>query len=131
MNLTLRRIEFYKGDTIGELYVNGKFECFTLEDTVRSGPKVYGQTAIPVGTYRVTLEFSPRFKVILPRLHSVPGFEGVLMHSGNTAEQTDGCILVGRKERDTYIEESRLALAHVIAQLKEPITLTIQGNPPQ
>lgn len=119
MNLRLVRTEFYSGNTIGKLYVDGKFECFTLEDTVRSGPKVYGQTAIPVGNYRVTLELSPRFQKVLPRLHGVPGFEGVLIHTGNRAEQTDGCILVGRSEKDSYIEESRLAFEALFKKLSE------------
>ena len=119
MNLRLVRTEFYRGNTIGKLYVDGKFECFTLEDTVRNGPKVYGQTAIPVGNYRVTLELSPRFQKILPRLHDVPNFEGVLIHTGNRAEQTDGCILVGRSEKDSYIEESKLAFEALMKKLSE------------
>lgn len=130
MHLRLDRIEFYDHSTIGKLYVDGKFECFTLEDRdrLREGlPKVYGETAIPVGTYRITLEYSPRFKVILPRLHNVPQFEGVLIHSGNRAEHTDGCILSGTREFDSYIEESRAALKKLIAKLTtaDKIDITI------
>lgn len=131
MQLRLIRTEFYKGNTIGKLYLNGEFECFTLEDTVRSGPKVYGETAIPVGTYRVTLEHSPRFNRILPRLHSVPQFEGVLIHTGNKAEHTEGCILVGRSEKDTYIEESKLAFEALMTKLqqsKDEIWLTVEND---
>ena len=117
MKLRLERIEFYSSDTIGKLYCDGKFVCYTLEDTVRTGPKVYGETAIPVGTYTVTLELSPRFKTILPRLHNVPQFEGVLIHSGNYPKDTEGCILVGTSERDSYIEESKLALKKLISIL--------------
>lgn len=119
MKLKLLRTEFYKHNTIGRLYVDGVFECYTLEDTVRTGPKVYGETAIPEGEYRITLELSPRFQKILPRLHAVPSFEGVLIHTGNKAEQTEGCILVGRSEKDTYIEESKLAFDALLSKLQK------------
>lgn len=90
--------------TIGVLSVNGVRLCNTLEDAVRS-EKVYGKTAIPAGTYRVLMNtVSPRFQDrawakpyggIVPRLRNVPDFQGVLIHPGNTAADTDGCILVG------------------------------------
>lgn len=90
--------------TIGILSVNGVRLCNTLEDAVRS-EKVYGKTAIPAGTYRVLMNtVSPRFQDrawakpyggIVPRLRNVPDFQGVLIHPGNTAADTDGCILVG------------------------------------
>lgn len=119
MQLRLVRTEFYRSNTVGKLYLNGQFECFTLEDTVRTGPKVYGETAIPVGTYRITLEFSTHFNRILPRLQGVPGFQGVLIHSGNTAADTEGCILVGRSEKDTYIEQSRIAFDALYTKLSQ------------
>ena len=90
--------------TIGILSVNGVRLCNTLEDAVRS-EKVYGKTAIPAGTYRVLMNtVSPKFQDrawakpyggIVPRLRNVPDFQGVLIHPGNTAADTDGCILVG------------------------------------
>ena len=119
MRLKLVRTEFYRSNTIGRLYIDGVFECFTLEDAVRKGPKVYGQTAIPEGEYCITLDFSPRFQRILPRLYHVPNFEGVLIHTGNKAEQTEGCILVGRSEKDAYIEESKLAFASLMKKLEQ------------
>lgn len=128
MQLRLVRTEFYSSNTIGKLYVDGKFECFTLEDTVRTGPKVYGETAIPVGKYRVTVELSPRFKRLLPRLHGVPQFSGVLIHSGNKAADTEGCILVGRTEKDSWIEESKIAfdaLLYKLQQSKDDIYIEI------
>lgn len=119
MKLLLKRI--FKGPsyTIGKLYVNGVFECDTLEDTDRGltnqmtleeikAKKVYGVTAIPTGTYSINMTtVSPKFKDrawskpykgILPRLENVKGYEGVLIHVGNKAEDTLGCILVGENK---------------------------------
>ncbi|MBL8702337.1 MAG: hypothetical protein JNK67_28390 [Alphaproteobacteria bacterium] len=95
MNLKLVREQYKPNSTIGRLLVDGTFECFTLEDGVRTS-KVFGETAIPPGTYRVTVEDSPRFKRKLPRLHDVANFSGVLIHPGNTAADTHGCVLVGQ-----------------------------------
>lgn len=110
MILRLNRIEHNPNFTIGELYVDGKWECFTLEDTVRPlGEKVYGQTAIPVGQYRVTVNLSNRFKRLLPLIQDVPQFEGVRIHPGNRPADTEGCILVGRSRGTGEIYESKLA----------------------
>lgn len=88
--------------TIGKMYLDGKYFCDTLEDPVRelksTKDKVYGDTAIPAGTYKVILNQSPRFKRVLPRLLDVPYFEGVLIHRGNTSKDTHGCILVGENK---------------------------------
>ena len=103
MRLTLTRTQKFARATIGELAIEGQFECFTLEDVIRS-MKVKGKTAIPEGSYPVSLTESPRFSDryekrglgrIVPLIESVPGFVGVRIHVGNTAEHTDGCILVG------------------------------------
>ena len=119
MKLTLKRT--FKGPqyTIGKLYVNGVYECDTLEDTDRGlnetqslleiqSKKVYGQTAIPYGTYKIDMNtVSPKFKDrswaipykgILPRLENVKGFEGVLIHVGNDKDSTSGCLLVGENK---------------------------------
>ena len=88
--------------TIGELSIDGVFECFTLEDEVRdvSGRpvaewKIHGRTAIPAGKYRVTLEHSPRFGPNTITLNGVEGFVGIRVHGGNKAEDTEGCPIVG------------------------------------
>lgn len=131
MKLTLRRLELTGQSTIGRLAVDGTDFCWTLEDVVRSGPKVPGQTAIPAGTYAVQLTMSPRFKRVLPLLVGVQGFEGVRIHPGNTAADTEGCILVGLGHADDRITDSRAAFDALFPKLQaaaargEPITITI------
>lgn len=94
------------GYTIGRMYVDGVFFCNTLEDTDRGlaqymnvgeimNAKIKGQTAIPVGDYKLTRTYSPRFKRIIPQIMNVKGFSGVRIHAGNTARDTEGCPLVG------------------------------------
>lgn len=96
MNLELKRIAQKPTHTIGRLYIDGVYFCDTLEDPVRApGIKIAGQTAIPAGTYIVKNTISPRFRRELPRLYDVPGFDGILIHRGNTPADTSGCILVG------------------------------------
>jgi hypothetical protein len=94
--LDLKRQPSANGCTIGELHYNGKFFCYTLEDVVRpAGQHVADQTAIPAGTYPVTIERSPAFRILTPRLGGKLAGRGVLLHAGNTAKDTRGCILVG------------------------------------
>jgi hypothetical protein len=82
--------------TLGKMYVDGVDTCYTLEDVVRpDGEKVYGQTAIPAGRYRVDVTYSPHFQRDLPILLDVPNFQGVRIHKGNRPADTEGCILVG------------------------------------
>lgn len=96
--------------TVGRLYVDGKMFCNTLEDRVRdlnTEEKVYGETAIPEGRYRVIFNWSPKFGRNLPRLLNVPHFEGILIHPGNTAADSAGCILVGKNSAVGRLSESR------------------------
>ena len=109
MNLRLNRSVFTKESTIGELFVGDKFECYVLEDRVRNGTKVAGKTAIPEGNYEIALTFSQRFQRPLPLLLLVPGFSGVRIHPGNTAADTEGCLLVGTVKGDNQIFHSREA----------------------
>lgn len=121
MELKLVRDQIGAACTLGQLYIDGRFECYTLEDQVRmGGEKVWGETAIPEGTYQVIINSSPRFKRDLPRLIDVPGFEGVLIHPGNTTADTAGCILVGRARDliECRIMESRLAFEPLFAKLQ-------------
>lgn len=96
VKLLLQRKWAVKDCTIGELFIDGMFECFTLEDIVRPvGQKVAGETAIPTGSYRIVTDWSPRFKKHMLHILDVPGFEGVRIHAGNRAPDTEGCLLVG------------------------------------
>lgn len=139
--------------TIGRLYINGKFFCNTLEDMDRglkqSDPittiqkkKVYGETAIPTGKYKIEMDVvSPKYSAVkwyqdfckgkMPRLLNVPGFEGVLIHPGNTPLDTFGCILVGENKVKGKLINSRETFKNLYKQLrtaadnKEEITIEI------
>jgi hypothetical protein len=108
MNLQIKRTNFTDKSTVGELYVNDEFFCYTLEDVVRE-EKIKNETAIPAGEYEITITYSPRFKRYLPLLHDVPNFSGVRIHPGNTANDTEGCILVGMTKSTDFIGRSREA----------------------
>jgi hypothetical protein len=110
-------MEFSEESTIGELWVNGVFECYTLEDKVRP-VKIAGKTAIPPGRYEVIINFSQRFQKPLPLLLNVPNYEGVRIHSGNTAANTEGCILVGETKTENFVGESRWAFNRLFEKLK-------------
>ena len=126
MQITVKRL--YKTDTstIGELLIDGVFECFTLEDIERP-VKIKAETAIPKGTYKVIINESNRFKRLMPLLLNVPNFEGVRIHSGNTNHDTEGCILVGQTRNKNYIGQSRKAYEKLFKKMQaaKEISLTI------
>lgn len=110
MKLRVERLWKKPTYTVGRLYVNGKLYCNTLEDVVRDldkEAKVPGKTAIPAGTYKVIFNWSPKFERNLPRLLNVPHFDGILIHPGNTADDSAGCILVGKNTEVGRLTESR------------------------
>lgn len=131
MKLLLIRKTASDLSTIGRLYIDGEYECFTLEDKIRP-VKIAGETAIPSGTYTVKITYSPRFKRDLPLLLDVPGFEGVRIHSGNSHKDTEGCILVGQIAGQDIIWQSRAAFDALFKKLKtaldggDSVTLTIE-----
>lgn len=152
MKLKLKRIFKGKDYTIGKLYINNIYECDTLEDVDRGltsnmsledikTRKVYGNTAIPIGTYKINMNtISPKFKYRvwakpyngkLPRLENVIGYEGVLIHVGNKPEDTLGCILVGRNLIKGSVVNSTECFHKLMNKLleankNEEITITIE-----
>lgn len=143
MRLGLHRYEFTELTTIGELSIDGKPFCFSLEDKFREVTnvpvetwKVKGSTAIPSGSYVVTITYSNRFKRPLPLLLSVPGFSGIRIHPGNTSEDTEGCVLLGAKpQHSDFLPNSRATFERFFALLEEAeqggetTTITIYGEP--
>ena len=130
--ISLVRKWFSDETTIGVLDY-GEFRCFTLEDKVRPpGVKVPGMTAIPAGRYRVEITWSNRFRRPMPLLFSVPNFEGIRIHSGNKAEDTEGCILVGKTRAQDWISDSRKAFDALFELIKadtSPTYITITDKP--
>lgn len=142
MNIILNRIAKKAKYTIGKLYINDKYFCDTLEDTDRGltqsmteqqigSKKVYGETAIPTGTYRIIISYSNKFKKQMPLLLNVPGFAGIRIHSGNTEKDSLGCILVGKNKAVGKVLESRDTYSKLFSILqesnkKETIKITIK-----
>lgn len=117
MKLRLERLWPKKDYTVGRLYVDDRLFCNTLEDRIvdknKNGvfdgdeKKVYSESAIPYGTYKIIYNWSPKFGRNLPRLLNVPHFEGILIHPGNTAADSAGCILVGKNTEVGRLTNSR------------------------
>ena len=123
--LTLTRTNRQGVCTTGILHEGGKVLCYTLEPPWRDlehEKKVMGQTAIPEGTYRIRMSPSKKFKRMMPYLMEVPHFTGVMIHPGNRAEDTEGCILVGERDKPTTLVHSRRTFERLYDTLFE------QGN---
>ena len=150
MEIELRRIARRETYTIGRLYIDGAYFCDTIEDkdrglrqdlplSVNKARKRAGVTAIPTGRYRVTLGVqSPKYKDrkeykfcngYLPRLLNVPAFDGILIHIGNTAEDSAGCILVGRNTQVGKVLKSTVTFWELYSKLqdaKDDIYITVK-----
>ena len=149
MKLVLKRIAKLDKYTIGKLYIDEKYFCDTLEDPDRGLSsnmpldeikkiKVKGETAIPIGTYKINMNIiSPKFKNKswakpyngrIPRLENVPGYEGILIHPGSYPEDTQGCILVGKNKIKGQVVESQNTFHSLMSILKgnNDITITIE-----
>lgn len=155
MKITVNRLWKKEGYTIGKLFVDGTFLCNTLEDKDRgltsSMPqadiqkiKVKGMTAIPTGTYVVRMDIvSPKYSKSswyiqncngsrMPRLMNVPGYDGVLIHPGNKASDTEGCLLVGKNDAVGMVTKSKDYFLQLYKKMYaaykkgEQITITIQ-----
>lgn len=122
MKLLLKRLNKLSE---GLLFVDGLLFSGTLEDRWRDlskEPKVPGETCIPSGTYRVVIDYSNRFKRMMPHLLDVPYFSGIRIHSGNRREDTEGCILLGRHEQAGLVSQSRVTIKRFENVLKNAIS---------
>lgn len=125
MKLLLKRLHRTDVSTIGELYVDGVFECYTLEDIERE-VKIKSETAIPKGKYKVMITMSNRFKRHMPLLLNVPNFQGVRIHAGNTNHDTEGCILVGQTRSKDFIGKSRKAYDNLFKKMQKAKEISIE-----
>lgn len=134
--LRLHRMDRYADCTMGTLYAfytetqDDEFLCCTLEDFCRDtfncqsaaevrNNKVQDQTCIPFGAYKVDFQYSPKYKRKMLTVHNVPGFDGIRIHSGNTAKDSSGCILLGMSRSRNTVLESRKAVTMVENLVKE------------
>lgn len=127
MKLVLRREIATDKSTIGTLSIDGEVMMFTLEDAMRD-EKIAGETAIPYGTYKIEITYSPKFKQFMPLLLNVPEYEGIRIHPGNTDVHTHGCILVGYAKDADRISNSTKAYQALFKALKaatDPISIDI------
>lgn len=153
MNLLVQRLQKYGGlRTAGNLFIDGRYFCHTVEDVVRDIDvdqdgdidvtdvvrfKVYGQTAIPAGRYRITLENSPKYGPDCLTVKDVPGFTGIRIHPGNTERDTEGCLVLGYAMAPDHtilygttrpaVDDLRAIIKRVIAQ-GESVWLTISND---
>lgn len=141
MELELVRTTRTAKTTIGDLAINGKFECHILEDKdrgLRQGMtlselmalKIKTKTAIPAGRYEIAVNFSNKFNRKLPLLLNVPAFEGIRIHVGNFEENTDGCLLPGKDKAKDMVISSRAAFDQLFAKIeialnREKVFITI------
>lgn len=133
IEITVRRKWYTNESTIGEMYIDGVFFCYTLEDYCRdlnrdgklTGPaeqKVYGITCIPAGRYPLTIDLSTRFKRLMPHINNVTGFSGIRIHNGNTSKDTDGCVLLGNTRLTNFVGHSVDTFDKFFVRLKALLT---------
>jgi len=116
--LVLKRLEFSDRSTIGELWIDSSFQCYTLEDTVRK-IKIPKETAIPSGSYEVVITYSHRFLRRLPLLLDVPGFTHIRIHPGNKPDNTEGCILPGLVKGHNFVGQSIPAFDKLFSKIEK------------
>ena len=143
MKIALKRIANRDTYCIGKLYINGKFFSNTLEDRDRGldssmsleelkKMKIKAETAIPTGIYKVLLTYSPKYKRVMPLVNNVPAYSGIRIHSGNSAKDTEGCILVGKNTIVGRLTDSRNTFEALFKRLQQKgsndITIEITRN---
>lgn len=136
MKIKLVRIALKDTYTIGKLYVDGVYVCDTIEDKDRYlddsmtvseilKRKIKGQTAIPTGHYNIEITYSPKYKRMMPLLLGVKGYSGIRIHSGNTAKDTEGCLLVGKNTVKGMVTDSRNTYQRLFAMMQGQKNITI------
>ena len=120
MDIILNRQKYTLKSTIGEIAIDGRHICFTLEDR-SPNVKIPKETAIPAGRYRLVIDHSPKYDKDMPHILDVPGFTGIRIHSGNTPEHTEGCVLVGLSRGVDMIMESRMAFSRFMLILEDAV----------
>ena len=132
MELRLERKYRNNNYCIDKLYINGKYFSDVLEDPDRGLTdtmsleeikkiKIKGNTCIPYGTYNITITYSPRFKKNLPLLNNVKGFDGIRIHSGNTPQDTEGCLLLGLNKVKGRVVDSKVTVNKFIDIVQEAL----------
>ena len=128
----IKRIAFKDIYTIGRITVDGLFISDSIEDKVRVlnsiEDKLYGETAIPAGTYKADIYFSKKFGYKVVRLFDVPYFSGIYIHKGNTAKDSHGCVIVGKNDKKGWVSNPTIAMNKLIEALEgaDKITVTIE-----
>ncbi len=132
MELLLTRKDFTNESTIGELFIDEVHECFVIEDKDRGltqkdsletikKVKVFAETCIPYGKYEIGISFSNRFQQPMPILLGVPGWEGVRIHWGNKAKDTEGCLIVGTTKGTDFVGNSKYEYSFLLDKLKKAL----------
>lgn len=132
MEILIDRKYKKKNYTIGNVYINGVYFCDSLEDTDRGlrddmyvselrDMKVDERTAIPTGRYEVEITYSNRFGKMMPLVCDVKAFDGIRIHSGNTHEDTEGCILFGKNRAVGKVLDSRKTMSYFMEVLEETL----------
>ena len=135
MKIQVLRQIFDDECSIGTMSVDGEFECYTLEPMTRApdAEKIFGKTAIPYGTYNVTITFSGHFQRDMPLVNDVPNFDEIRIHPGNVPSNTEGCCLVGEAQAKDSILQSVAAfeplLAKIVAALGAGDAVSIEYAP--
>lgn len=130
--MTVLRKEWSSVSTIGDMLIDNKFYCYTLEDIDRQHNgssrklwrrdlKIAGRTAIPYGKYEIIINWSNKFQCPMPLLLNVPDYEGVRIHAGNTDADTEGCILVGSTQGKDFIGNSRSTFKSLFPIIREAL----------
>lgn len=132
MEITVKRPNTNLDATVSELYIDGVFFSHVVEDKDRGlfatmpleeikAKKVWGKTCIPYGRYEVVISYSNRFQKMLPLLMNVPGYLGIRIHPGNTAEDTDGCLCPGIKSSELTVRTSRVTFSKLFSLIQKAL----------